>query len=50
MALTVSALAGQVGLSPDTIRYYKRVGLLPKPTGRRPATGSTTKTRSGGYA
>jgi DNA-binding transcriptional MerR regulator len=31
MALTVSALAGQVGLSPDTVRYYERVGLLPQP-------------------
>jgi DNA-binding transcriptional MerR regulator len=31
MALTVSALAGQVGLSTDTIRYYERVGLLPEP-------------------
>jgi DNA-binding transcriptional MerR regulator len=31
MALTVSALADQVGLSADTVRYYERVGLLPKP-------------------
>jgi DNA-binding transcriptional MerR regulator len=31
MALTVSALAYQVGLSADTVRYYERVGLLPKP-------------------
>jgi DNA-binding transcriptional MerR regulator len=31
MALTVSALAGQAGLSPDTVRYYERVGLLPEP-------------------
>jgi DNA-binding transcriptional MerR regulator len=31
MTLTVSALAGQVGLSPDTVRYYERVGLLPEP-------------------
>jgi DNA-binding transcriptional MerR regulator len=31
MALTVSALAGAVGLSADTIRYYERVGLLPEP-------------------
>jgi DNA-binding transcriptional MerR regulator len=31
MALTVSALAGQAGLSADTIRYYERVGLLPEP-------------------
>jgi DNA-binding transcriptional MerR regulator len=29
MALTVSALADQAGLSADTIRYYERVGLLP---------------------
>jgi DNA-binding transcriptional MerR regulator len=36
MALTVSALAGQAGLSPDTIRYYERVGLLPQPA-RSPA-------------
>jgi DNA-binding transcriptional MerR regulator len=32
MALTVSALAGRVGLSADTVRYYERVGLLPEPT------------------
>jgi DNA-binding transcriptional MerR regulator len=31
MALTVSALADTVGLSPDTVRYYERVGLLPEP-------------------
>jgi DNA-binding transcriptional MerR regulator len=31
MALTVSALASTVGLSPDTVRYYERVGLLPEP-------------------
>jgi DNA-binding transcriptional MerR regulator len=31
MALTVSALADTVGLSADTVRYYERVGLLPKP-------------------
>ncbi|HYY77601.1 MAG TPA: heavy metal-responsive transcriptional regulator [Actinomycetes bacterium] len=31
MALTVSALADQAGLSPDTVRYYERVGLLPAP-------------------
>jgi DNA-binding transcriptional MerR regulator len=31
MTLTVSALADQAGLSADTVRYYERVGLLPKP-------------------
>jgi DNA-binding transcriptional MerR regulator len=31
MALTISALADQVGLSADTVRYYERVGLLPEP-------------------
>jgi DNA-binding transcriptional MerR regulator len=31
MALTVSALADQAGLSADTVRYYERVGLLPEP-------------------
>jgi DNA-binding transcriptional MerR regulator len=36
MTLTVSALAGQVGLSADTVRYYERVGLLPRPS-RSPA-------------
>lgn len=29
--LTVSELAGRVGTSPDTLRYYERIGLLPKP-------------------
>jgi DNA-binding transcriptional MerR regulator len=29
--LTVSALATSVGVRPDTIRYYERVGLLPPP-------------------
>jgi DNA-binding transcriptional MerR regulator len=27
--ITVSTLAKQVGLRPDTIRYYERAGLLP---------------------
>ena len=31
MALQVSALAAEAGLMPDTIRYYERLGLLPKP-------------------
>jgi DNA-binding transcriptional MerR regulator len=31
MALTVAALAEQVGLSPAAIRYYERIGLLPEP-------------------
>jgi DNA-binding transcriptional MerR regulator len=30
-ALTVSGLAASVGVRPDTIRYYERVGLLPPP-------------------
>ncbi|MDP9070299.1 MAG: heavy metal-responsive transcriptional regulator [Actinomycetota bacterium] len=29
--LTVSKLADQVGTSPDTLRYYERIGLLPEP-------------------
>jgi DNA-binding transcriptional MerR regulator len=35
--LTVSRLADQVGVSPDTVRYYERIGLLPEPD--RSATG-----------
>jgi DNA-binding transcriptional MerR regulator len=35
-ALTVSTLARQVGVRPDTIRYYERAGLLPPPL-RSPA-------------
>ncbi len=35
--LTVSQLAGEVGTSPDTLRYYERIGLLPEPD--RSATG-----------
>ena len=29
--MSVTALAGQVGVGRDTIRYYERVGLLPEP-------------------
>jgi DNA-binding transcriptional MerR regulator len=29
MSLTISALAGSLGLSTDTLRYYERLGLLP---------------------
>jgi DNA-binding transcriptional MerR regulator len=36
VALTVSHLAEQAGLSPDTVRYYERLGLLPRPA-RTPA-------------
>jgi DNA-binding transcriptional MerR regulator len=35
-ALTVSTLARQVGIRPDTVRYYERAGLLPPPL-RSPA-------------
>ena len=35
--LTVSKLADHVGVSPDTVRYYERIGLLPEPL--RSATG-----------
>jgi len=31
MALKVSDLAGRVGLTPATLRYYERRGLLPQP-------------------
>jgi DNA-binding transcriptional MerR regulator len=34
--LTVSKLAGAVGTSSDTLRYYERIGLLPEPA-RSPA-------------
>jgi DNA-binding transcriptional MerR regulator len=30
MALSVSQLAGQAGISSDTVRYYGRLGLLPE--------------------
>ena len=29
--LTVSKLAQKAGTSPDTLRYYERIGLLPEP-------------------
>ncbi|MDQ6784013.1 MAG: heavy metal-responsive transcriptional regulator [Actinomycetota bacterium] len=29
--LTISKLAGQVGTSADSLRYYERIGLLPEP-------------------
>jgi DNA-binding transcriptional MerR regulator len=35
-ALTVAALAAEVGISGDTVRYYERSGLLPEPP-RSPA-------------
>jgi DNA-binding transcriptional MerR regulator len=38
MTLTVSKLAARVGLSADTIRYYERAGLLPRPIAPHPAT------------
>ena len=28
--LTVSKLAEEAGTSPDTVRYYERIGLLPE--------------------
>ena len=34
--LTVSKLAGRVGISADAVRYYERIGLLPEPD-RSPA-------------
>lgn len=34
--LTISKLAGEVGTSSDTLRYYERIGLLPEPD-RTPA-------------
>ena len=33
VSLSVSELAGRAGISPDTVRYYGRLGLLPE-TGR----------------
>jgi MerR family mercuric resistance operon transcriptional regulator len=30
-ALTITTVASRVGVRPDTIRYYERVGLLPAP-------------------
>lgn len=31
MTLTVSKLAAEVGVRPDTVRYYEKAGLLPEP-------------------
>ena len=31
MVATISQVASEVGVRPDTIRYYERVGLLPLP-------------------
>jgi MerR family mercuric resistance operon transcriptional regulator len=31
MALKVSDLASRAGITPDAVRYYERLGLLPKP-------------------
>jgi DNA-binding transcriptional MerR regulator len=31
MAMTISKLAGRVGVSPDALRYYERRGLLARP-------------------
>ena len=31
MRQTISAQAAELGLSPDTLRYYERLGLLPPP-------------------
>jgi DNA-binding transcriptional MerR regulator len=31
MVATISQVASEVGVRPDTIRYYERVGLLPSP-------------------
>ena len=31
MALTVGKLAEMAGLTPDAVRYYERMGLLPEP-------------------
>ena len=36
VVLSVSELAGRAGISPDTVRYYGRLGLLPE-TGRTEA-------------
>lgn len=30
-AMTVSELAGTVGATADTVRYYERIGLMPEP-------------------
>jgi DNA-binding transcriptional MerR regulator len=32
MTMTISRLADQVGISPDTVRYYERLGLIPAPS------------------
>jgi DNA-binding transcriptional MerR regulator len=31
MSMTISELAGRAGLTPDTLRYYEKLGLLPSP-------------------
>lgn len=31
VSMTVSQVAGRAGVSPDSVRYYERAGLLPKP-------------------
>ena len=47
MALTVSDVAARAGVSPDSVRYYEKEGLLPpaprSPSGYRQYDGSTAQ-------
>ena len=45
--LQIGQLAKRSGVSADTIRYYERIGLMPKPARTPAATASTANPPSG---
>lgn len=46
--LTIAKLAEASGVHMETVRYYERIGLMPKP-GQRAITEATGQSMSNGY-
>ena len=46
--LAIGALSQRAGCQVETIRYYERVGLLPRPPGAREAIACTHRRTSSG--
>ena len=44
--MKIGEVAGRAGVSVDTVRFYERVGVLPAPPARPPATATTSPRRS----
>ena len=48
--MTIAEVSKKYNLTADTLRYYERIGLLPRSPAPRADSGITTRSRAGGLS